>query len=206
MTIFPALSGLDVSRETQARLDIYLALLRRWNPRINLVSQATLDNAWGRHVVDSAQLLPLCPQTARSWVDLGSGGGLPGIVVACMAAETHPALSVTLIESDARKTVFLQTVARELELSVRVLSQRIEAAHPQHADVVSARALAPLDRLLSYVERHVAPGGCALLHKGARYDEELSTALASWDFSYEIYPSRTAAASVILKIEGLCRA
>lgn len=206
MTKAPESFHLDVSRETEARLQAYLNLLRHWNARINLVSRTTIADAWQRHVVDSAQLLALCPAGARHWVDLGSGGGLPGIVVACLAAERRPDLTVTLIESDARKCAFLQTADRELGLDMRVLRARIESAAPQQADVVSARALAPMDRLLPLVSRHMAAGGCALLPKGARYRAEIAAALASWDFSYEAHPSRTAPASVILRIEGLCRA
>ncbi|MCC5983100.1 MAG: 16S rRNA (guanine(527)-N(7))-methyltransferase RsmG [Rhodobacteraceae bacterium] len=206
MTLTPEPFRLDVSRETEARLKSFLTLLRRWNGRINLVSRATLEDAWERHVVDSAQLLALCPEGARHWVDLGSGGGLPGVVIACLAAETHPDLAVTLIESDARKCVFLQTTANELGLSLRILRARIEATTPQQADVVSARALAPLDRLLPLVARHMAINGCALLPKGARHRAEITAALASWRFSYEVHPSRISPASVILKVEGLRRA
>lgn len=181
----------DVSRETMARLEIYAALLRKWNPRINLVSAASLPDLWYRHFADSAQLLALCPPVARLWVDIGSGAGFPGLVVAILARDTLPDLRVRLVESDQRKCVFLRQVATEAAVPVTVLPARIEALEPQAADVLSARALAPLGALLGYAEIHLAPHGTGLFPKGRSVHKEIAEAEGAWRFSYRIHPSIT---------------
>lgn len=202
-----ALTGaLDVSRETLARLEAYAALLVKWNPAINLVSRATLAELWTRHFLDSAQIFSLCPAGAQTWADLGSGGGFPGLVVAVLAAEAAPDLRVTLVESDARKAAFLSTVVRELGLSVTVKTARIESLAPLGADVVSARALAPLDDLLGFAARHLAPQGRALFLKGASHARECATAGEHWRFALDVHPSLTDAEGAILSIGDLVRA
>jgi 16S rRNA (guanine527-N7)-methyltransferase len=193
----------DVSRETLARFDRYAALLEKWNPAINLVSKSTLAEMWTRHLLDSAQIFDLCPPDAQSWADLGSGGGFPGLVVAILAAERAPDLRVTLVESDVRKATFLNTVAREVGVSVMIRPDRIESLSPLASDVLSARALAPLDQLLSFAARHLAPGGLALFPKGASYADELAKARANWAFSVEETQSKTDPNAVILGIKGL---
>lgn len=130
----------DVSRETMDRLGAYASLLEKWNPKINLVSSSTLANTWHRHLADSAQLWALAPEGAKSWMDIGSGAGFPGLVIAAIAAEKLPDLAVTLVESDRRKSVFLKTVAREMGVTVNVITERIEMLEPQNADILSARA------------------------------------------------------------------
>lgn len=197
------LGDLDVSRETMEKLEQYAALLSKWNPRINLVSRTSLDELWSRHIMDSAQLFSLAPSKARRWTDLGSGGGFPGLVVAILAAASLPKLEVTLIESDTRKATFLRTVLRETATPGVVLSNRIESAPRQGADVVSARALAPLDTLLGYVSRHLDPNGTALLQKGAQWQKEVDIATKSWTFTQEIHKSETDPNAVILQIGDL---
>ncbi|WGW04585.1 16S rRNA (guanine(527)-N(7))-methyltransferase RsmG [Tropicibacter oceani] len=192
--------GADVSRETKDRLNTYLELLRTWNPKINLVSPSTLDAAWERHILDSAQIFGHAPKSVETWVDLGSGGGFPGLVIAILAAEKAPDMAITLIESDARKSTFLRTVIRETGTAAKVLTQRIEVAPPQNAQVVSARALAPLPLLLDYVRRHIAPDGTALLQKGASWKNEMSRAQESWKFRATPHKSITDPNSVILEI------
>jgi 16S rRNA (guanine527-N7)-methyltransferase len=196
---------LDVSRETLDRLRTYAALLERWTPRINLVAPSTVGDLWTRHIVDSAQLFSLAPDTARRWVDLGSGGGLPGVVIAAMAADSRPDLQVHLVESDQRKAVFLRTVAREIGLSFSVHAVRAESLDPLDADVLSARALAPLDRLLDLAKRHLRPGGLCLFPKGATWRDEVRTALARHAFRCEEVESSTAPHAVILKIGDIVR-
>jgi 16S rRNA (guanine527-N7)-methyltransferase len=195
----------DVSRETLDRLTAYHSLLEKWNARINLVSRGTLDEAWVRHFHDSAQLLHLSPPGARLWVDLGSGAGFPGLVIAILAAERRPDLSVRLIESDQRKAAFLRSVIRETGVTADVVAERIESATDSGADVLSARALAPLGALVEMALRHLAPSGIALFPKGARYRQELAEALESFTFDCEEYPSETDAEAVILKIGGIER-
>ncbi|TMV83054.1 16S rRNA (guanine(527)-N(7))-methyltransferase RsmG [Thioclava sp. BHET1] len=193
----------DVSRETMERLEHYAALLRKWNPAINLVSKSTLEELWTRHFLDSAQIYDHCPEGAQHWVDLGSGGGFPGLVIAILAAENRPGLRVTLVESDIRKATFLRTVARETKVSVQVLSDRIEHLPPLSADVLSARALAALPQLLEYAARHMAADGLALFPKGATHAEELDAARKIWTFSCNALASQTDPRSVILAIGGL---
>lgn len=194
----------DVSRETLDRLETYAALLKKWNPAINLVAKSTLDDLWDRHIVDSAQIFGLIPDF-QHWADLGSGGGFPGMVVAILAAERQPQAKVTLVESDLRKATFLRTVARETGIDADVISQRIEQVPPLGVDVISARALAPLDRLLAFAERHLTPQGTALFLKGQNFQTELDTALASWRFDVQKLSSQTESTAVILKIGGLAR-
>jgi 16S rRNA (guanine527-N7)-methyltransferase len=194
-----------VSRETTERLTNYAALLRAWNPKINLVSRQTLADLEHRHFADSAQLLGHAPPGAATWVDLGSGGGFPGLVVAILAAELRPDLHVTLIESDQRKAVFLRTVAQRTGISATVLAERIEAVPPLGTDVLSARALAPLAALLDHAERHLRPGGTALFPKGASWRAELEEALERWRFDCENLPSATSPDGVILKLGEIAR-
>ena len=197
------LPTLDVSRETEERLKLFAALLAKWNQTINLVSRDSLDDVWTRHVADSAQLFAMAPEDARSWADLGSGGGFPGLVVAILAAEKRPRLNVTLVESDARKSVFLRTVLRETRVQASVETSRIEDLAPLEADVVSARALAPLDVLLGYVARHSATGGIALLPKGANWQNEVDAAAKSWTFTHKARTSETDPSAVILTVGDL---
>lgn len=200
-----SLLDLNVSRETSERLETYAALLVKWNPAINLVSKSSLAEVRSRHFADSAQLFALCPPEARHWADLGSGGGFPGLVIAIIAAELAPDLSVTLVESDARKSAFLATVARETGVAATVRSERIEALSPLAADVLSARALAPLPQLLGFTERHLAAAGRALFPKGATYQAEVDESLADWRFDLQKHASKTDPRAVILAIEGVSR-
>jgi len=134
-------AGVNVSRETMADLEAFATLVAKWTAKINLIARGTVDSIWDRHVVDSVQLYKFAPKTYKKWVDIGSGGGFPGIVVAILGKEMNPQAQFILIESDQRKAAFLRTAARELGLSVVVIAERIELAPEQDADVVSARAL-----------------------------------------------------------------
>ncbi|MBD3763966.1 MAG: 16S rRNA (guanine(527)-N(7))-methyltransferase RsmG [Rhodobacterales bacterium] len=195
----------SVSRETLSRLQRLSEELARWTPAINLVARGTLADRWSRHILDSAQVWALRPPGARRWADFGSGGGFPGLVVAILAAEQDPGLQVTLVESDQRKAAFLRHVLRDTGVTAQVLSDRVEALDPLNADVVSARALAPLDRLCELTLPHLAPGGVALFPKGARHAEEVATARRSWRFQLDSVPSLTDPQGVVLKMKGLTR-
>ena len=197
--------GAGVSRETADRLDAFLDELCRWNRAINLVAPSEEAALRSRHLSDSLHLLELCPPHARNWVDLGSGGGFPGLVIAIAAAETRPALTVTLVESDSRKAAFLAAAARRTGVAPRILCARAETVAPLHADVVSARAVAPLVRLLGLVERHLVPDGVALLPKGRRWRAEVDEALERWSFTVQNVPSRTDPAGAVLGIRGVAR-
>jgi 16S rRNA (guanine527-N7)-methyltransferase len=195
--------GLDVSRETFGRLEHYVELLNKWNPKINLVSPNTLREAWTRHFVDSAQIYRLASEKTKIWADFGSGGGFPGMVVAILAAELNPDLQVTLVESDVRKCAFLRSVARETGVQVTVSNQRIETLEPLNADVISARALASLPLLFEFSTRHVKNGGKLLFPKGMKWKTEVEEAVKSWTFSLETHTSVTDPNAVILEIGEL---
>ena len=199
------LSG--VSRETLERLEIYAALVAKWNPKINLVSRKSLEDLWSRHFVDSAQVYGLAGPNPRGlWADLGSGGGFPGAVIAILAAGAGADLRVTLVESDQRKAAFLRTVSRETSVPFGVLADRIETLPPLNADILSARALAPLTDLLGFAERHLGDGGVGLFPKGETHAAELREAQNRWRFSGETATSCTDPRAVILKIGAVCRA
>lgn len=195
----------DVSRETAERLEAYEALLGKWTARINLIGRSTVDTIWERHFADSAQLLALAPPTARTWLDLGSGAGLPGLVVAILAAEKKPDLAVTLVESDMRKCAFLSAAARETAAAVRVIPARIEQLPAEPADVVSARALAPLGRLLELAEPFRGPGTVCLFPKGRGGHSELTAARERWMIDAEAHPSIADAAGLIFVVRNFER-
>lgn len=191
----------DVSRETLERLQAYEALIRKWNPRINLVSRNSLDEFWARHIEDSLQIFHLV-EAKGHWVDMGSGGGLPGIVIAVCAMEA-PDLRVTMIESDQRKSAFLRAALRETGAEATVINKRIEQTEPQSADVLSARALADLSQLLVYSDLHMKPGGTALFPKGAQWKKEVDAAKQRWKFDLEAIKSKTESEAAIIKITGV---
>ncbi len=200
------LAAAAVSPDTAARLDRFVALLTKWNARINLVGRASMAEVWRRHIADSAQLLGFAPPSARLWADLGSGAGFPGLIVAMLAAEGRPQMQTVLVESDHRKAAFLAAAVRETGVRARVEVSRAETLPPLGADVVSARALAPLKDLLPLVQRHLGAGGSALLPKGAGVEAELAEALASWRCAVQKHASATDRAATILEVKGLARA
>ena len=198
----------DVSRETLTRLLAYQALLGRWQQRINLVGPATLDDFWARHAADSAQLLALAGDQ-RIWLDLGSGGGFPGLIVAIMLTESGG--HVHLVESDGRKAAFLRTVIREVGVPASVHNRRAEElamageAFLADVQVISARALAPLPDLLELVAPFFNSSTIALLHKGAGWQDELTRAEQCWNIDVKALPSRTHDAARILHLRHLSR-
>ncbi|MFO7759902.1 MAG: 16S rRNA (guanine(527)-N(7))-methyltransferase RsmG [Roseovarius sp.] len=196
---------LNVSRETSERLHVYADLLRAWNPKINLVAPSTLDDLWRRHFVDSAQLLKLAPPTFDHWADLGTGAGFPGLVIAILVQDRAQTSNITLVESDARKSAFLRTVLHETGVTASILTARAEAVPPLKASVVSARALAPLTKLLGFTHRHLAPDGIALLPKGQNWKKEVREAQSAWQFSYRTDKSVLQESSVILSVTGVDR-
>lgn len=187
-----------VSRETLDRLANYESLLRKWQPRINLVGPSTLAEAWRRHFLDSAQLRPMIPIEARVLVDMGSGAGFPGLVLAILGVpEVH------LIESDARKCAFLREVARETGTPVVIHSRRIEAVSGVRADVVTARALAPLSDLIRKAHAFIGETGIAIFPKGQNVDQELTDATRSWNMAVERNASLSDSSGTVLKISSL---
>ena len=194
------LTELDVSRETTERLQHLDVLLRKWTPKINLVSKNSVKESWSRHIIDSAQVFQSQAMGVDKWVDIGSGGGFPGLVVAILCKELRPELNVVLIESDQRKCAFLRSVVRETGVNAEVLTARIEQAEPQKADILSARALADLTTLLGFAERHLAPSGQCVFLKGASWQKEIQDAEKTWKFAYSQRRSITDPNAVVLTI------
>ena len=185
-----------------ADLERYRALLAEWNDRMSLVSAASLADFWGRHAFDSAQLLPLAPK-ARTWVDIGAGAGFPGLVLAILLKGGAGA-RVHLVESQAKKCRFLGAVAEALDLPAEVHNARAEQLAIK-ADVVAARAVAPLGRLLEFARPYLAQGVTGLFLKGQGAEAEVAAARQRWRFQCEIVPSRSDPTGRILKVERLAR-
>jgi 16S rRNA (guanine527-N7)-methyltransferase len=199
-----AIAG-PVSRETSQRLEHFESTFRRWAARINLVAPSTLPHLWERHVLDSAQLVRLAPSALR-WLDLGSGGGFPGAVVAILLRD-RPGAQIDLVESNAKKCAFLKTALGELEVPARVHAARIEAfeGRADGYDVVTARALAPLPALLELASPWLTAGARALFHKGRDYRREVEESHDVWQFDLVEQPSVVDPEGVILDISGLRR-
>jgi len=199
-----ALALTPVSRETENRLNMFVALLLIWQEKFNLIASSTLDVLWTRHVADSLQLLPLAPE-ARVWVDFGSGGGFPGIPIACALADT-PGVMVHLVESVGKKVNFLREVVRALELPAQVHQERAEkfgesCAEPVH--VVTARALSPLKILCDQAFPLITQGALGLFPKGQDVAAELTEAAKYWRLQASLVPSVTSPTGSIVVIRGL---
>jgi 16S rRNA (guanine527-N7)-methyltransferase len=199
-----ALALTPVSRETADRLDRFVTLLLVTQSHTNLIGRATVGEIWTRHVADSLQLLDLAPD-AKRWLDIGTGAGFPGIVIGCALAD-HPGSAVHLVESQGKKAAFLREVVADLALPATVHHQRIEdLSEVARPDVVTARAVAPLSKLLGYVAPFVKSGAKALLPKGQDVEAELTEAAKCWHIEAELTPSRTSPASRILIVRALRR-
>ncbi len=196
----------DVSRETIEKLEVFVELLKKWSPKINLVAKSTLDQAWDRHIVDSLQVAHIPLDRGGHWVDLGSGGGFPGLVAAIVSDEIAPQFErFTLVESDQRKAAFLRTVLRETSTTGTVIADRIELVDPLGADVLSARALAPLEQLLGFSLLHSKNDGISLFPKGKSWQQELQKAKESFSFSCVPHNSETQEGAAILQIGEISR-
>lgn len=189
-----------VSRETLARLEAYAELLTRWSARINLVGRGTLAELWRRHMLDSAQLRPLVPENAGSLIDLGSGAGFPGLVLAILGVP-----GVELVEADSRKAAFLREAARITEATLAIRVCRIAAVPPHPVDVVTARGLAPLDRLLDLAAPFIAPGTLCLFSKGERAAQELTLARRRWTMTASVQSSIADPRGVVLSLQEIAR-
>ncbi|MDP2699237.1 16S rRNA (guanine(527)-N(7))-methyltransferase RsmG [Thalassospira sp.] len=196
---------LSVSRETLERLNRYADLVVKWQPRINIVGASTADDVWSRHLHDSAQLWPYVCDVAASGkiVDFGSGAGFPGIVLAILGAQ-----HVTLMESNTKKTVFLMEATRICGCldQIDIARERIEAAAPGAADLITARAFAPLPKLLEMGQRHLKPGGTYVLLKGRSFEDEVAEARAAgWHFAIDTHASLVDPTGVVMILQGVHR-
>lgn len=192
-----------LSERSTSRLHQFSGLVQKWNPSINLVSRSALDDLWHRHILDSIQLFGCAQPEHRLWLDIGSGGGFPGIVIAILAADVLPDLRISLVESDRRKAVFLTEVVRQLGLTVAVYAVRVEELAKQNACVVSARALAPLPALCGYAYAQMAEDGICAFLKGANAEAEIQEARKSWRFDLDQVTSVTDSRSSVLFLRGL---
>jgi 16S rRNA (guanine527-N7)-methyltransferase len=186
-----------VSRETRVRLERYADLLRDWNNRHNLVSDRSLEDVWRRHFWDSAQLLPLIPPGTRTIADLGSGAGFPGLVLAELLRNR---VTVTLNEATAKKCAFLAAAAETMELKVNIENRRMEDAPDQPFDLITARACAPLPKLLGYAQHFLGPNTVCLFLKGQHVGSELTETHKSWKMGVRQIPSLTDPSGVILEL------
>ena len=188
---------LTVSRETIDKFQAYLTLLEKWQRRINLVSNSTLSDAWQRHILDSGQLAAHYPPQTKHILDVGSGAGFPGLVLAIMGGVT-----VDLVESDQRKAVFLSTVIRELGLPAKVHNQRIETMPNLRPDVITARALASVPKLLNLIEIQLHPDCACLFLKGASVEDELTNLQSYSTMVATTYPSLSGSTGVVLELKN----
>ena len=197
-----ALRLVRVSHETESRLELFVNLFLRWQNAVQLVAKSTLPKLWTRHIADSLQLLDIAPD-ARTWVDLGSGGGFPGLIVAIAIADRPEAL-VHLIESDTRKAAFLREAARVTRAPVQIHAERIESVAERigPADVVAARALAPMIGCLQLAAPFLAAGSTGIFLKGQDVDNELTQAAKSWSIQYTVRQSLTDAGGRIVIINS----
>lgn len=194
----------NVSRETYDKLKLCQQALCEWQNKFNLVSKNSLEDAWNRHFLDSAQLFPLLPTTAKSLIDLGSGAGFPGMVLAVMATEKTPYLKLTLVESITKKTLYLNHLKQICGCAnVEIINDRIEKLTGKTFDVVTARAVTALIDLLAYACPLLKKNGVCLFPKGKSFEDEIKQAQTKWSFEYQIIPSRTNKESVILVIKNL---
>jgi 16S rRNA (guanine527-N7)-methyltransferase len=202
-----ALALTPVSRETERRLDRFIELLCQWQTKTNLVAPSTLSQLWTRHVSDSLQLVDLKP-TATGWMDLGSGGGFPGVVLACALAERSGAV-VHLVERNAKKAAFLREAIRVTSspgvVHLSEIGDIVDAVEEDRIDCVTARALAPLDLLLGFAEPLVRKGAKALFLKGQDVDAELTEATKHWNIRPLLHPSRTGGGGWIVELDRIER-
>jgi 16S rRNA (guanine527-N7)-methyltransferase len=197
---FSAQTG--VSRETLARLTAYADLLAEWNALHNLVSKNSLEDVWRRHFWDSAQLAPLVPAEARTLADLGSGAGFPGLVLAAML---DGRVAVTLFEATAKKCAFLKAAADVMGVQVEIENARIEELPPKPYDVITARALAPLPKLLDYAAPLMGPNSVCLFLKGQNVGSELTEAAKYWNIKASQNPSLSDPSGAIVELRELGR-
>jgi 16S rRNA (guanine527-N7)-methyltransferase len=198
LTAETACERLGVSRETRERLEAYVATLLEWQGRMNLIGSGTIDDIWNRHIVDCAQLARLVPTGCRRLVDLGSGAGLPGLIFAILGVP-----GVELVESDQKKAAFLHAAAGAAGVKPLIHTCRVEAMPQEPADVVTARAVAPLERLVPMVSRFMTEGSVAILPKGSSVDDELKAVARHWHLWYSRHTSMTDPRGCLLVIDRL---
>lgn len=204
MDIFEELSRYNVSRETYKKLQDFVVLLSEWNTKMNLVSKNSLADVWIRHVLDSAQLVDYIPNNVKHIVDIGSGSGFPGIVLAILLQEQNPQAHITLVESITKKALYLKNVAENLGLnSVEVVNNRVENAVFKNVDMITARAVASTDILCGYADKIGNKNTEMLLLKGKSFADEEAEAGKRWIYTREIYKNKYSDDGVIVRIKNI---
>ena len=181
----------NVSRETKEKIEAYKTLVLEWNCKLNLISKSSVEHIWERHILDSVQLYKYIRPTDKILLDLGSGAGFPGMVLAIMAEQLNPELSINLVESIGKKTLFLNAVKNELKLNVNILHDRIENIKMKNVDVITSRALAALSKLLDYSKPFCRTETNLIFPKGDHLADEIDTAQKQWYFKYKAENSAT---------------
>lgn len=195
----------NVSHETYEKLKNYQALVLEWNSKFNLISKSTEATIWERHIVDSLQLIKYITNEDKILLDLGSGAGFPGVVLAIACQEIYPDLQINLVESIGKKTTFLRAVNEQLNLNMEIHQERIEKLNIGKVDVITSRALAALPKLLDYAKPFCKKETRLILPKGENWSLENDEALMKWLYKYEVYNSDTSDVGKILRISDLRR-
>ena len=196
---------LNVSRETLNSFDVYKTLLSKWNEKINLVSKHTLVDIWERHFLDSGQIIKNVEVSGKRWVDVGSGAGFPGLVVALLLRDRKVDCDLVLVEKNPKKAFFLNEVIRKLNLSVEVVNDNIYTLEPLNADILTARAFSELNNLIEIAFRHRKKEGICLFLKGENYRFELDKTLNYWFFDYDIFDSLSYPSGKIIRVKNILK-
>jgi len=195
--------SLNVSRETLKSFYEYETLLSKWNEKINLVSKNTLVDIWERHFLDSGQIIKHVEASGKRWVDVGSGAGFPGLVVALLLRDRKIDCDLVLVEKNPKKGFFLNEVIRKLNLSVEVVNDNIDTLEPLNADILTARAFSELNNLIEIAFRHRKKEGICLFLKGENYRIELDKTLNYWFFDYDIVDSLSSSSGKIIRVKKI---
>ncbi len=198
-----AIKKYNVSRETIKKLESYQALVKEWNSKFNLISKSTENIIWERHIVDSLQLIKFITQKDKILLDLGSGAGFPGVVLAIACQELYPDLKINLVESIGKKTTFLQEVNKILNLNMEIYKERIENLKIGKVDIITSRALASLPKLLEYAKPFCSNNTRLIFLKGEKWVQEQEEARKKWIYKCEVYDSDTSEDGKILRISDL---
>jgi len=197
------IKSLNVSRETLKGFYEYKTLLSKWNEKINLVSKNTLVDIWERHFLDSGQIIEHVEASGKRWVDVGSGAGFPGLVVALLLRDRKIDCDLVLVEKNSKKGFFLNEVIRKLNLSVEVVNENIDTLEPLNADILTARAFSELNNLIEIAFRHRKKEGICLFLKGENYRMELDKTLNYWFFDYDIIDSLSSSSGKIIRVKKI---
>ena len=197
------IKSLYVSRETLKGFCEYKTLLSKWNEKINLVSKNTLVDIWDRHFLDSGQIIKHVEASGKRWVDVGSGAGFPGLVVALLLRDRKIDCNLVLVEKNQKKVLFLNEVIRKLNLNVKVVNDNIYTLEPLNADILTARAFSELNNLMEIAFRHRKKEGICLFLKGENYRIELDKTLNNWFFDYDIIGSITSSSGKIIRVKEM---